>query len=687
MVGRERELGVLGGLSTRPSRRARRGWPSSPDRPGSARAASSARPSALGSIGAPRPRVLRGRCPAVGRGSPTGRSPRSSERLRDLARRRRSQDAETKLRGRSRLLGSPVVDRRRTSGGRRQRARDHRRHHPGRQPARPGPAAGGQCRAGARLAPRLALAARPALIVVIEDLHWASELAVECSSGSSPGRPAPILLVITARPEFAEAQPGLVRRARRRRRDPAARGRSDGASRRLLGGLLPDRRRPPTRDRVLGDGRGQPPVHRGDRRPARRAGSASDGRAAGRWPAIGDLRSRHDPGLLAARIDTLRARGERVLREASVIGRVFWARATGDAIVAAIVDSRWPSSSGAASSPLRPTSTISGQVEYAFKHALIRDVAYAGCRWRAGRSLMPPSRAGSRRSARTGGWARGAGRLPPRAGAGRGGGPRLDRRVGRARGSPARRSTGFPPRRPGGTETLRAGAGGQPSTSAPSSGRDAQGASDRARGPRRRPRCRLRRRLAVAPWKEALEWALMPGGGPHVARLSMKIAQMAAIMWGAFTTPVDPTQIDATVDLGRRGRPRPGGPGLARRCSGPPPGTASSRSIARTASRRRTVGRHSRRLAPTPTRATTPCSGSSSFMSPGDSSSSWRHRRQPRGDPSPARDVGEQLDDPRSGTPLIEAGLTLSWVAGEAREMVEPMGGRSCWPTISGRTT
>jgi len=81
--------------------------------------------------------------------------------------------------------------------------------------------------------------------------------------------------------------------------------------------------------------------------------------------------------VLAARIDALPTAEKRVLQEASVIGRVFWEapveRAAGN---------------GAAASALialeqkglilaRPTTTIAGQIEYIFKHALVRDVAYA----------------------------------------------------------------------------------------------------------------------------------------------------------------------------------------------------------------------------------------------------------------------------------------------------------------------
>jgi tetratricopeptide (TPR) repeat protein len=83
-------------------------------------------------------------------------------------------------------------------------------------------------------------------------------------------------------------------------------------------------------------------------------------------------------GLLAARIDALPSEEKRVLQEAAVIGRVFWmepvARALGNGGVSGAL-------LGLERKGLvfaRPTSTVAGAVEFVFKHALVRDVAYAG---------------------------------------------------------------------------------------------------------------------------------------------------------------------------------------------------------------------------------------------------------------------------------------------------------------------
>ena len=83
--------------------------------------------------------------------------------------------------------------------------------------------------------------------------------------------------------------------------------------------------------------------------------------------------------LIAARIDRLPAEARRVLRRASVVGRVFWAGAFVDLSeelddVPDLFDEL----------VLRDflireeRSTISGEVAYRFKHVLIREVAYGG---------------------------------------------------------------------------------------------------------------------------------------------------------------------------------------------------------------------------------------------------------------------------------------------------------------------
>jgi tetratricopeptide (TPR) repeat protein len=79
-------------------------------------------------------------------------------------------------------------------------------------------------------------------------------------------------------------------------------------------------------------------------------------------------------GIIAARLDTLSADEKELLQKAAVLGRVFWLGALGR--------ERWTLEAGLHSlarkefvTPNR-RSTVAGEDEYVFRHALVRDVAY-----------------------------------------------------------------------------------------------------------------------------------------------------------------------------------------------------------------------------------------------------------------------------------------------------------------------
>src|SRR5262249_13507889 len=101
-----------------------------------------------------------------------------------------------------------------------------------------------------------------------------------------------------------------------------------------------------------------------------------------RWRASADTAAIALPdtvhGVIAARIDTLAGEDKRVLQEAAVIGRRFWldplARLLGELPVTSSL--RRLEERGLVVA--RPTLSLGGHAEYQFKHALVRDVAYAG---------------------------------------------------------------------------------------------------------------------------------------------------------------------------------------------------------------------------------------------------------------------------------------------------------------------
>src|SRR5438105_4553158 len=93
---------------------------------------------------------------------------------------------------------------------------------------------------------------------------------------------------------------------------------------------------------------------------------------------VEDLHWAGDPllALLSARIDALAEFDKRVLQEASVIGRLFWPdplqRTLGDEVPSALLSLERRGLITAT-----PTSSLANHSEYAFKHALVRDVAYS----------------------------------------------------------------------------------------------------------------------------------------------------------------------------------------------------------------------------------------------------------------------------------------------------------------------
>ncbi|MFL5951904.1 MAG: ATP-binding protein [Gaiellaceae bacterium] len=221
------------------------------------------------------------------------------------------------------------------------------------------------------------VAAQRPLIAVFEDLHWADEqlLAfiehlVDWSSG------VPLLVLCTARPELYERSPGWgggKRNSNTISLSPL--GSEDTA--RLLAALLQRAVLPAETQMRLIEHAGGNPLYAeefvrmlGDTGLLTAEGSLRDG----------DIRVPDNvQALIAARLDTLAADRKALLHDAAVLGKVFWSGA-----VAAM--------SGVDEQVVRAglhelvrkelvravrESSVKDQTEYAFWHALVRDVAYA----------------------------------------------------------------------------------------------------------------------------------------------------------------------------------------------------------------------------------------------------------------------------------------------------------------------
>ncbi|MBM2614409.1 AAA family ATPase [Actinoplanes sp. LDG1-06] len=200
--------------------------------------------------------------------------------------------------------------------------------------------------------PRLAsvLAVREPLLLIVEDLHWAGAPLVAMLSRLIARAEGPVIVLSTARPEFLDAHPRVSDVVVLR-----ALSETDG---RALLEALPQQVGLRQRARILARADGNPYFLE------QLAAHVAEG-GNGTLPDTVHA-------LLAARIDALPADEKRVLQRAAVIGRTFWAtplRATTGQLQQ--LENRGLIRA-------RPASTMTGQDEYAFQHALLRDVAYAG---------------------------------------------------------------------------------------------------------------------------------------------------------------------------------------------------------------------------------------------------------------------------------------------------------------------
>jgi class 3 adenylate cyclase/tetratricopeptide (TPR) repeat protein len=216
------------------------------------------------------------------------------------------------------------------------------------------------------------VAAAGPTVIVVEDLHWADDALVDfLESLADDTAGLPLLLVVTARPEVGARHPGWLARTRRATVLPLG-GLADPEMRVLIDALLVPAREgiePRLGQTVLERAEGSPLFAEQVAAMLRDRPGASA--AAVVPPSI--------HALLASRIDGLPGDARAVLLDASVVGKRFWPRAV------ASVGARTPEEVRAALAELarrelvRPVSpsSMEGEEEFAFWHALVRDVAYS----------------------------------------------------------------------------------------------------------------------------------------------------------------------------------------------------------------------------------------------------------------------------------------------------------------------
>jgi class 3 adenylate cyclase len=216
---------------------------------------------------------------------------------------------------------------------------------------------------------------RPA-VVLVEDLHWAEEPLLDLLERIARDVHAPLLLIATARPELLEQRPGWGggrRNASLLWLEPLS---LEAAARLVdeeLAGALPEW----LRTLVVERSEGNPffaeeligtLVDRG------LLEWVDGGWTVHRLPADFEVPdSVH--AVLASRIDLLPSLEKAALQAAAVIGRVFW-----DGPVRELLDGAEPDFALLEDRDFirrRPGSSMAGEREYAVKHALTREVAYA----------------------------------------------------------------------------------------------------------------------------------------------------------------------------------------------------------------------------------------------------------------------------------------------------------------------
>ena len=215
------------------------------------------------------------------------------------------------------------------------------------------------------------LAARRPLLLVFEDLHWAEPTLLDLirSLVDSEER-APILLVGSARPELRDSSPVILEPAGNRRvLELAPLGEDE--SRALLVELAGEDANRPRFEALLKNAGGNPLFLEETVRMVADAALDPD-LPPETLPVPDNLQA-----LIGSRLDALPAGDKRVAQQASVVGGVFWQGAVSH------LDGSNEDLTGRLAAlehrdfvEAHETSTIAGDPEYAFKHILIRDVAY-----------------------------------------------------------------------------------------------------------------------------------------------------------------------------------------------------------------------------------------------------------------------------------------------------------------------
>jgi class 3 adenylate cyclase/tetratricopeptide (TPR) repeat protein len=227
------------------------------------------------------------------------------------------------------------------------------------------------------------LASQEPTALVLEDLHWAEPTLLDLIAYIIASETeSPLAIVCSTRPELTETSPGFLGTDGRRRTIEL--GRLDGEQAvALLADLLgdPSLAETPFASSLIANAGGNPLFLEETVRMLRDRGLID----AERWRSeeMGELPVPTSvQGLISSRLDRLEGDDKRLAHNASVVGAVFWAGAVAHL---GVEDGGPPPDPHAGLETLErrdfvlhsDVSTVAGEDEYAFKHILMRDVAYA----------------------------------------------------------------------------------------------------------------------------------------------------------------------------------------------------------------------------------------------------------------------------------------------------------------------
>jgi class 3 adenylate cyclase/tetratricopeptide (TPR) repeat protein len=226
------------------------------------------------------------------------------------------------------------------------------------------------------------LATEQPTAMVIEDLHWAEPTLLELISYIAADEvDAPLALVCSARPELDDVSAGFLgSEGRRRTVELRTLGADQAAA--LLADLTgdPALATTPFASALIANAGGNPLFLEETVRMLREEGLIDLERwtsdETGEFPVPTSVQ-----GLISSRLDRLASAEKQLAHHASVVGAVFWAGAIAHL---GVQDGKPPDDPGPGLAELerrdfvahQADTTVAGDEEYAFKHILMRDVAY-----------------------------------------------------------------------------------------------------------------------------------------------------------------------------------------------------------------------------------------------------------------------------------------------------------------------